>query len=62
MPTWLWVFLASATGELNYYMADTKYEIHGRSKTPWEFFRDYKKIALTVWLPKVRAGDMYADR
>lgn len=41
MPTWLWVFLAKLSGELDEYLSDPHYEIHG-TKDPYEFFNKYK--------------------
>lgn len=48
MPTWLWIWLCKASGELQEYMAETKYEINepsgSRYRTPQEFFKAYKSI------------------
>lgn len=48
-PTWLWVFLASLTGEVKEYMDQQKYEallgIKADTVTPWVFFRRYKQLA-----------------
>lgn len=45
MPTWLWVFLGSLTGEIAEYMNCKKYEIYGQSKVSlYQWFEDYKVI------------------
>jgi hypothetical protein len=48
MPIWLWVLLCMATGEINEYMSDAKYEINkparARYSSPQEWFKSYKKI------------------
>jgi len=55
-PTWLWVLLASLSGEVHEYMADVKYEIwKQRPGSRWDFFRRYKaKVA--EWMVDLKAG------
>jgi len=55
-PTWLWVLLASLSGEVHEYMADVKYEIWKQNPgSRWEFFRRYKaKVA--EWMVDLSAG------
>ena len=42
MPTWLWVFLARLSGELNEYRNNPKYNSRDKS-CPYKWFEDYKK-------------------
>lgn len=45
MPTWLWVFLGSLTGEIEEYIHNPKYEIFSQTRKSYsEFFGDYKTI------------------
>lgn len=54
MPVWLWVGLSRLSGELYEYMGAQKYEINkgfesGSNRSPYEFFKAYKKI-VAKWL------------
>lgn len=51
MPTWLWVFLARLSGELDEYISDPHYEIHGE-KDPFKFFERYKNELVPQLLKK----------
>lgn len=44
MPTWLWVFLARLSGEVDEYMSAPKHiQVIGRKKDPYKYFEAYKK-------------------
>jgi len=45
MPTWLWVFLGSLTGEIEEYINNPKYAIFNQARKSYsEWFRDYRTI------------------